>query len=380
MSILGRRRRSAAGTLEPPAPAPAKRKLAAYPEPPPKRLTGMAATRYSREIAASVRDRTCPLLITKAEAKAALWVQRLPETLVSATFYLGDTPARELYRAEDVRLHLIDPDFAARAVKPEKEGIGEVASGEPRVTADLSEAAFAGSPDFEGSPQTHPRLGGEAEPGSADGLAVLKWQETDPDPIRRVVAAEARAAQEDFLRRGVAHRLPPIPEFARLRPPENPDPKTLGWDADKRAFRFTSPPTESCVDCGGKTVFGGKIECGLCDGRAEAPRRFQPGVWISCRYCGAGGVEAAHICDRCKELKRGAITAGITADDRILLYVQKALKAEDYRRLAGLDAEEEQRRRARNRQQTERRWRQPRARQTCPEPANDDAGLDEAAE
>jgi hypothetical protein len=340
----------------------------------------MAATRYSREIAASIRDRTCPLLVTKDEAKAALWVQRLPESLVSASFYLGDNTSRELYRAEDVRRHLLDPDFAARAVKPEKEGIGEVAFGEPQKSWHLSEDTFAGSPDFEGSASNHAGHRGAAKSGPADGLAVLKWQEMDPGPLRRIVAAEARAAQEDYVSRGDAPSLPPIPEFARLRPPKNPDPKTLGWDADKQAFRLISPPTERCVDCGGKTVFGGKIECGLCDGRADAPRRLQPGKWVSCRYCGAGGVEAAHICDRCKELKRGAITAGITEDDRILLYAQKALKAEDYRRLAELDAEEEQRRKERNRQQAERRWRQPRARQTCPEPANDDAGLDEAAE
>ena len=64
-----------------------------------------------------------------AEAKAALWVQRLPESLTPATFYLGDKTGRELYRAEDVRRHLIDPDFATRRVKPSPGGAENVAFG-----------------------------------------------------------------------------------------------------------------------------------------------------------------------------------------------------------------------------------------------------------
>jgi hypothetical protein len=153
----------------------------------------------------------------------------------------------------------------------------------------------------------------------------------------------------------------------------------MRWDADKSAFRFISQPTERCADCGSRTIFGCKIECGLCDGRADAPRRFQPGGWISCRYCGKGGPGTASVCDRCKELKQKALAAGVTEDDRILLYVQKALRDEDYRRLAEHDVEADRRRRVRNRRQAERRWRQPRVRPRA-NPANDDEDLDEAAE
>src|SRR5262249_9170036 len=110
------------------------------------------------------------------------------------------------------------PDLATREMKPAQEGSGKAAFGEPRISGDLSEATFSGSPDFEGSASNHAGHRGAAKSGPADGLAVLKWQETDPDPIRRVVATEARAAQEDFVSRGAAPSLPSIPEFARLRP------------------------------------------------------------------------------------------------------------------------------------------------------------------
>src|SRR5215472_17324840 len=144
--------------------------------------------------------------------------------------------------------------------------------------------------------------------------------------LEGVSMAEARRENTPL---GSPPVVPPIPDGARAPAiPPNPDPKKLRWDADKRAFRFIHPPTR-CT-CGGaqSMLTGEKLTCGLCDGRAKPPARFQPGpVYDPCHYCGTTG--QGHVCPRCRAIKARLVASGITADDQILVAIHRALDAAD---------------------------------------------------
>jgi hypothetical protein len=149
--------------------------------------------------------------------------------------------------------------------------------------------------------------------------------------------------------------LPPIPLFARLpAAPQNPDLKRLFWDPDKRAFRLIRPPAR-CGCVGRKSVFGELLTCGLCDGRATPPRRFQPGPTYSpCRYCGVPG--EGHVCRRCAVIRRHRRQSGITADDQLLVEISRVLAEADRRDRRAQETVDIKKRRQANRRRTDRRW------------------------
>jgi hypothetical protein len=153
----------------------------------------------------------------------------------------------------------------------------------------------------------------------------------------------------------MAPEIPPIPEWARVQLPKNPDPSRLRRDPEKKAFRLIPRLTTRCVDCCGRTIFGDKIECGLCDGRVTKPKRFQPGVARTpCRYCGAG-CRSGVICLDCQPIVARVKASGITVDDQILLEMKARLSAADRRGRKQETVTDLQRRRARNKHQRDRR-------------------------
>jgi hypothetical protein len=168
-----------------------------------------------------------------------------------------------------------------------------------------------------------------------------------------VSMAEARRENTPL---GTPPVVPPIPDGARAPAiPPNPDPKKLRWDADKRAFRFIHPPTR-CT-CGGaqSMLTGEKLTCGLCDGRAKPPARFQPGpVYDPCHYCGTTG--QGHVCPRCRAIKARLVASGITDDDQLLVEIQRALNAAERQAQRREDIDAVKARRAANRRRRERRW------------------------
>jgi len=149
---------------------------------------------------------------------------------------------------------------------------------------------------------------------------------------------------------------PPIPSWARApSDPDNPDPKRLHWDEEKRAFRLTNPPTR--CDCANhkSSLTGERLSCGLCDGRAMPPKRFRPGpVETPCRYCGESG--EGFVCKRCTAIKERLVASGTTADDQILLGVHRALAAADRRALEEGELAEVKKKRRANRRRAEKRW------------------------
>jgi hypothetical protein len=154
--------------------------------------------------------------------------------------------------------------------------------------------------------------------------------------------------------------LPPIPEWARTPTiPENTDPKRLRWDETKRAFRLVDPPTR--CDCAkAKSAFGEKLTCGLCDGYAKPPKRFQPSLHRpTCCYCGEQvlvNLGEKRICKRCQTRKERAIASGVTGDDQILLAIHRALSAMGRRDRSEDEVEALRKRHKANLRRTQRRW------------------------
>jgi hypothetical protein len=149
--------------------------------------------------------------------------------------------------------------------------------------------------------------------------------------------------------------LPPIPLFARLpAAPQDTDLRRLFWDADKRAFRLIRPPAR--CDCSGrKSAFGELLTCGLCDGGATPPRRFQPGPTYSpCRYCGVPG--EGQVCRRCAVILRHRRQSGSVGDDELLVEISRVLAEADRRPRRAQQAVHIKKRRQANRRRTDRRW------------------------
>jgi hypothetical protein len=83
------------------------RPLQPYPEQPTGSLTLSQRNRYGRELAASIRDGTAPLLITGDEVCHALDVKRVPADLDCVTAVPGGKhQGPDLYRSADVRCRL----------------------------------------------------------------------------------------------------------------------------------------------------------------------------------------------------------------------------------------------------------------------------------
>ena len=152
--------------------------------------------------------------------------------------------------------------------------------------------------------------------------------------------------------------LPPIPEWARAPAiPENPDPKRLRWAETKRAFRLIDPPTRCDCAGAGSRLTGERLTCGLCDGYAKPPKRFQPGPYQpTCGYCGEqvrGEIGGKKVCKRCQEIKE---RVGVTGDDQILLAVHRALSATARRERDEDEIEASRKMRRVNLRRSERRW------------------------
>ena len=73
-----------------------------YPYPEPTK-GNVSRLRYGRDLAASIKAGTCPLLLTDTEVCAALEVKRAPDELPSMVMEYGRHPGRDFYRAADVR-------------------------------------------------------------------------------------------------------------------------------------------------------------------------------------------------------------------------------------------------------------------------------------
>jgi hypothetical protein len=73
-----------------------------YPTPPQGPISVAQRARYGRELAASIRARTAPVLLSKDEVLAALDVKRIPADLLSRP-----TEGRAVYQRDDVRTLLL---------------------------------------------------------------------------------------------------------------------------------------------------------------------------------------------------------------------------------------------------------------------------------
>jgi hypothetical protein len=142
--------------------------------------------------------------------------------------------------------------------------------------------------------------------------------------------ARSATPPEPLTRVPITGQIPPIPYWAQLpEVPLNPEPKTLRWDPDKRAFRLINP---TCAgDHGHSRLTGERLTCGLCDGRSARPEHFRPGAWPNtCVTCGTRcRSSTARLCHRCAQTKKRVIAAGITVDDALLLAIQASLRATD---------------------------------------------------
>jgi hypothetical protein len=139
------------------------------------------------------------------------------------------------------------------------------------------------------------------------------------------------------------------------RGPKNPNPWHLDWDAGKRAFRLKHPPTHCDCKTHRSSVTGEKVNCGLCDGRANPPVRFQAApVPTACRYCGA--LNEGGVCRRCLAAKERLSVDGVTEDDQILRGIQRILAVIDRKRLAEAETAEAKQKRTTNRIRAQKRW------------------------
>jgi hypothetical protein len=207
------------------------------------------------------------------------------------------------------------------------------------------------------------RRGAKSLEANADGVELLKRQLASPDPALRLLAAEAQILISEPQKSGLA-TVVPFPAVRTIKErrnagvrgaPPNPDPKRLRWDAEKRAFRLINP---TCSGSHGHSALTGeRLTCGLCDGRAVGPKRFQPGSQGSaCRYCGRIG--EGSVCTRCEKIRAGFDTVHMArhsiadrrgwtgpatiGDDELWVTSIRRLRDADHRRLA-LDEKDAQR-------------------------------------
>jgi hypothetical protein len=189
---------------------------------------------------------------------------------------------------------------------------------------------------------------------NTEGLDLLKRQRASPDLALRLLATEAQilASEAKNAAPGTVVPFPVVRTIkerrnARVQGPLNPDPKRLRWDAEKRAFRLIK---STCAGGHGKSALTGEsLTCGLCDGRAARPKRFQPGSReLACRYCGRAG--EGSVCSRCEKIRAGFDTAHMSrhsiadrggwtgpatiGDHELWVTIIRRLRDADHRRVA----------------------------------------------
>ena len=162
---------------------------------------------------------------------------------------------------------------------------------------------------------------------NADGAELLQRQLNSSDPALRLIATEVQTLVSrgkdttpdtgqifSAIRASKARTNPRVPGQP------DPDPKRLRWDPEKRAFRLINPTCNG--DHGRSALTGEKLTCGLCDGQAAPPKRFQPAsTGPACRYCGRSADSwSSLICARCErtrsKIEIGAVARFSLADRR----------------------------------------------------------------
>jgi len=187
-----------------------------------------------------------------------------------------------------------------------------------------------------------------------DGFELLRRPLASPDPVLRLLAAEAQILAFE-AKNAALGTVVPFPadrtikerRNAGVQGPTNPDPKRLRWDHEKQAFRLMNP---ICDGKHGKSALTGEyLTCGLCAGRAARSDRFQPGAReLACRYCGRVGQSS--VCARCDKIRTSFETAHMSrhsiadrrgwtgpptiGDDELWITIIRRLRDADYRRLA----------------------------------------------
>jgi len=185
------------------------------------------------------------------------------------------------------------------------------------------------------------------------GMELLRRQLANPDAALRLLAEEAQiltfagenAAPGTVVPFPAVHTIE-ARRNAGVSGPPNPDPKRLGWNTEKRAFRLINP---SCVGGHGKSALTGEsLTCGLCAGRTARPKRFQPGsLELACRYCGRVG--EGFVCTRCEKVRTGFETAHMSrhslaerrgwtrpptiGDDELWITIVRRMRDADHRKL-----------------------------------------------
>jgi hypothetical protein len=172
-----------------------------------------------------------------------------------------------------------------------------------------------------------------SETGGLPGLLVPEKYEPDQSPHPDILSS--------------------VPVWARQpREPKNPDPKCFRWDETKRAFRLIRTPTRCNCRNERSLLTGDRLSCGLCDGRANPPKRFLPGPFEpTCCYCGRVGYR---ICPQC--LRRWQ-RLGFYLDDEMMLRMQEALTVADRRAVRDDERDAARKKRKENRARVERRQR-----------------------
>jgi len=173
---------------------------------------------------------------------------------------------------------------------------------------------------------------------NADGIELLNRQQASPDPMLRLLAAEAQilASEAENVASSTVVPFPAVRtnkerRNARIQgAPPNPDPTRLRCSGNHRCSALT----------------GEKLTCGLCDGRAVQPKRFQPAC-PTCRYCGRIG--EGSVCTRCEKIRAGfdaahmsrhsiadrrGWTGPATIGDEVWVTIIRRLRDADHRRLA----------------------------------------------
>ena len=193
---------------------------------------------------------------------------------------------------------------------------------------------------------------------NADGAELLQRQLNSSNSALRLIATEVQKSAPDNGQLLHADRVNKDRGNRQVQGPPNPDLKQLRWDTEKRAFRLINPTCNG--DHGRSALTGEKLTCGLCDGQAARPKRFQPAsTGPACRYCGRSADSwSSLICARC-ERTRSKIEIGAVArfsladrrgwtgpptvgDDELLVMLIRRMRDADRNKLS-LDAKDAQR-------------------------------------
>jgi hypothetical protein len=165
---------------------------------------------------------------------------------------------------------------------------------------------------------------------TSEGLDLLKRQLSSPNPALRLLAAEAQILASE-AKNAASATVVPFPAVHTSKERRNAGPSCAGGH-------------------GNSALTGEKLTCGLCDGRAVRPKRFQPGSAASaaCRYCGRIG--EGFVCTRCEKIRAGFDAAHMSrhaiaerrgwtgpatiGDDELWVTIIRRLRDADHRRLA----------------------------------------------